>query len=71
MYRSGGPRLARPEGYKKNSKYINGLLDYEAEVREHLQVYESDVLEQGESGDPNITQLNFVNFQPGSVVAVR
>ncbi|KAJ9590614.1 hypothetical protein L9F63_016384, partial [Diploptera punctata] len=67
--KSGGPRFARPDGFSKNHKYINGFEDYEAEVREHVQVYESDVLEQGESGDPNVTQLNFVNFQPGSVVA--
>jgi glycogen debranching enzyme len=54
-----------------NPKYINGLTDYELEIREHLQVFESHFLEHGESGDKNITQLNFHNFQPGSVVAIR
>ncbi|PSN51057.1 hypothetical protein C0J52_01523 [Blattella germanica] len=69
--KSGGPRFGRPEGYKKHPKFINGLSDYEVEVREHIPVFESDILEQGESGDSNITQLNFINFQPGSVVAIR
>ncbi|XP_069703236.1 glycogen debranching enzyme isoform X2 [Periplaneta americana] len=69
--KNGGPRFARPDSFSRNSKFINGLSDYEVEVREHLQVYESDVLERGESGDANITQLNFTNFQPGSVVAIR
>jgi glycogen debranching enzyme len=47
------------------------MTDYEVEVREHLQVSDSNFVECGESGDINITQLNFTNFQPGSVVAIR
>jgi glycogen debranching enzyme len=70
-YRTGSPRFARPGVFSKNPNFINGLTDYEVEVREHLQVSNSNFLEYGESGDINITQLNFVNFQPGSIVAIR
>jgi len=41
------------------------------EIREHIQVSNSEFLEYGESEDMNITQLNFTCFQPGSVVAIR
>jgi hypothetical protein len=41
------------------------------EIREHIQVSDSEFLEYGESGDINITQLNFTSFQPGCVVAIR
>jgi glycogen debranching enzyme len=67
----GNPRFARPEAFSKNLNFINGLTDYEVKIREHIQVSDSEFLEYGESGDMNITQLNFTSFQPGSVVAIR
>lgn len=70
-YGTGSPRFARFDAFSKNPKFINGLRDYEVEIREHLQVSESNFLKCGESGDISITQLNFTNFQPGSVVAIR
>ncbi|KDR16306.1 Glycogen debranching enzyme, partial [Zootermopsis nevadensis] len=64
-------RNAKPEAFSKNPKFINGLTEYEVEIREHLQVSQSQFLEHGDSGDTNVTQLNFANFQPGSVVAIK
>ncbi|KAG8039804.1 hypothetical protein G9C98_000533 [Cotesia typhae] len=60
-----------PDGHVKNSEYINGLENYVVDIREHIQISESKIVEKTESGDLKITQLNFVNFQPGSVIAVR
>ncbi|XP_066992681.2 glycogen debranching enzyme [Anabrus simplex] len=69
--RHGESRFGKPSGFVKNNQYINGLVDYEVEIREHLQLFDSDILERSESGDANITQINFIKFPPGSVVAIR
>lgn len=50
---------------------INGLSEYVLSLKQHIQICDSGILEKVDSGDPKITQLNFVNFQPGSVIAVR
>ena len=55
----------------KDQEFINGLSEYLVSVKEHIQICESSMLEKADSGDPKITQLNFVNFQPGFVVAIR
>ncbi|CAK9831681.1 Glycogen debranching enzyme [Anthophora retusa] len=60
-----------PEKYEQDENYINGLSEYVLNLKEHIQICDSDILEKVDSGDPKITQLNFVNFQPGSVVAIR
>ncbi|XP_066584134.1 glycogen debranching enzyme isoform X2 [Prorops nasuta] len=63
--------FCHPEKYEKDEDYINGLSEYTTKLKEHIQLCDSDILEKVDSGDPKITQLNFVNFQPGSVVAIR
>lgn len=71
MLRSGGSRYADPNSHQKNEKYINGLPEYQLEIRQHIQLDKSEVLVKVDSGDPKILQLNFKNFKPGSVVAIR
>ncbi|XP_057317970.1 glycogen debranching enzyme-like isoform X1 [Microplitis mediator] len=60
-----------PDKHIKDDDYINGLKNYAVDIREHIQIPDSKIVEKGESGDLKITQLNFVNFQPGSVIAIR
>lgn len=50
---------------------INGLSEYTLNLKQHIQCCDSMIVEKIDSGDPKITQLNFVNFQPGSVIAIR
>lgn len=40
-------------------------------MKQHIQINDSDIFEKGDSGSHNITQLNFKNFKPGSVVVVK
>lgn len=57
--------------YAKDPDYINGLPGYSLVLREHLQVYESEVVEMVESGSSSRTKLVLNNFPPGSVLVVR
>ncbi|XP_025994344.2 glycogen debranching enzyme isoform X2 [Solenopsis invicta] len=57
--------------YIKNENFINGLSEYTLSLKQHIQCCDSTIIEKVDSGDPKITQLNFVNFQPGSVIAIR
>lgn len=59
------------EKHLKNDEYINGLSNYTVDIKEHIQIPDSSILEKVDSGDAKITQLNFINFQPGSIVAIR
>lgn len=61
----------RPSAFKRNDTYINGLNEYKATVREHIQLVQSEVFKRTLSRDGNVTQLDFVNLRPGTVVAVR
>nr|XP_023029124.1 glycogen debranching enzyme [Leptinotarsa decemlineata] len=69
--KSGGLQFSKWERFEKDSKYINGLSEYEVSMKQHINVTESDILEKVDSGTQNVTQLNFKNFKPGSVVVVR
>ncbi|KAK0167033.1 hypothetical protein PV327_004482 [Microctonus hyperodae] len=60
-----------PDKHLKNEFYINGISNYNIDIKESIQIPDSNILEKVDSGDSKITQLNFVNFQPGSVVAIR
>ena len=60
-----------PKKYEKNDKFINGLSEYICELKEHIKISDSKKVQQVESGNPKITQLNFLDFQPGSVIAIR
>lgn len=51
--------------------YINGLSEYTLNLKQHIQCNESSMIKQVDSNDRLITQLDFVNFQPGSIIAVR
>lgn len=61
----------RFENFVQDSNYINGVKEYFVEVREHVAVTDSQILEKVDSGTSNVTQLNFKNFKPGSVVAIK
>ena len=61
----------RPDKHVKDDTSINGLAEYSVTLNEHIQICDSKILEKVDSGDPKITQLEFANFQPGSVVAIR
>lgn len=71
IFRCGGSKFARFENYKQDTNYINGVEEYFVTVREHVAVKDSEVFEQVDSSTANVTQLNFKNFKPGSVVAIR
>lgn len=71
IFRNGIPPFSYPKKYEKDEEYINGYSEYLVDVKEHIQICDSTKVEKVDSGDPKITQLNFVNFQPGSVIAIR
>lgn len=66
-----GKPFDRPTHYVKDSKYINGLDEYELIINEHITLKASNIFERVTYKDGNTTQLNFVNLRPGSVVAVK
>lgn len=57
--------------FVKHSTYINGLTEYEVSVKQHIQIRESEIFDKVDSGSPKVTQLNFKNFKPGSIVVVK
>ncbi|CAG9829289.1 unnamed protein product [Diabrotica balteata] len=70
-HKSGGSKYTKWHPFIKDSKWINGLPDYQVSVKEHIQVPDSDIFEKVDSGTKNVTQLNFKNFKPGSVVVIK
>lgn len=71
FYRNGKPLFLLPEKFTMDDNVINGLSEYTLSLKQHIQCCDSTMIEKVDSGDPKITQLNFVNFQPGSVIAIR
>ncbi|KYN10710.1 Glycogen debranching enzyme, partial [Trachymyrmex cornetzi] len=69
--KNGKPLFLLPEKYTMDENIINGLSEYSLSLKQHIQCCDSTIIEKVDSGDPKITQLNFVNFQPGSVIAIR
>ncbi|XP_034951239.1 glycogen debranching enzyme isoform X2 [Chelonus insularis] len=57
--------------HQMDADFINGLANYIVDIKEHIQIPDSTMVEKVDSGNLKITQLNFINFQPGSVVALR
>lgn len=70
-FRNGASKYTRFENFEEDESYINGVKEYFVEVREHIPVVDSQMLERVDSGTANVTQLNFKNFKPGSVVAIK
>ncbi|XP_057653349.1 glycogen debranching enzyme isoform X2 [Diorhabda carinulata] len=70
-HRSGGSKFAKWGKFVKDSKWIHGLSEYRVSVKQHIQISESDIFEKVDSGNPNVTELKFKNFKPGSIVIVR
>lgn len=62
MYRNGGTRFSKPENFIRDLKWINGLDQYNVELKEHLQLNNSSMLQISDSGDSNITQMRYDSF---------
>ncbi|XP_055387431.1 glycogen debranching enzyme [Condylostylus longicornis] len=71
MTHVGGKPFDRPYGFKKDNDYINGVNEYKVELKEHIPLTESRIFKKFSATEGNITQLDFVNLKPGSIVAVR
>jgi len=71
LRRNGASPFSLPKKFAKDKNFINGLFEYTLNLKQHIQCCDSTIVEKVDSGDPKITQLNFVNFQPGSVIAIR
>ncbi|XP_019697923.1 glycogen debranching enzyme [Harpegnathos saltator] len=69
--KNGKTTFSLPEKYVKDEHFINGLSEYAVSLKQHIQCCDSAMVQKVDSGDPKITQLNFVNFQPGYVIAIR
>lgn len=59
------------EKFNQDSEWINGLNEYEVSIKQHIRLLDSDVLQGADSGSSSVIQLNFKNFKPGSVVAIK
>ncbi|XP_030750314.1 glycogen debranching enzyme isoform X2 [Sitophilus oryzae] len=68
---SGASKFTKFENFVEDPEWINGLSEYQVSVKQHISVSESDIFEEVDSGSKDIFQLNFKNFKPGSVVAVK
>lgn len=66
-----GNKYDKEENYVENDMYINGLSEYELDVKEHINIQNSSVLSEAHVSEFNKIQLNFVNFKPGSIVAIK
>jgi glycogen debranching enzyme len=68
---SSNSKYAKSKNFHKDNKWINGLSEYQAHLKQHLQPEESDIFEKVDSGSPNVVQLNLKNFKPGSVAVIK
>ena len=57
--------------YKRDGQFINGLTDHQLQLREHIKVYESEIVELKDIGEKHLQEVEFVNFPPGSVIAFK
>lgn len=64
-----GPDNMLPE--ERNAEYITGLTDYRLEIREHLSLVESKMVDLSDESEPHLQVLDFATFTPGSVIAFR
>ncbi|XP_053966475.1 glycogen debranching enzyme isoform X1 [Anastrepha ludens] len=61
----------RPGPFKKDPNYIKGFSQFQLNLREHIPLNKSKIFRATPYIDGNITQLDFENLYPGSIVAVR
>ncbi|XP_058825624.1 glycogen debranching enzyme isoform X2 [Topomyia yanbarensis] len=71
IYKKTGQTFDRPSEFKKDEQYINGVEEYVIDLRKNLALNESDIFRKEANFDGNVTQLDFANLKPGSVVAIR
>ncbi|RWS09635.1 glycogen debranching enzyme-like isoform X3 [Dinothrombium tinctorium] len=61
-------KMSGNQEYEKNSGFINGLKNFTAKIKQHLQVSESDMVQVDLTLD-GFNEVKFVNFTPSSVIA--
>lgn len=66
-----GRPFDKPSRYQKSEKFINGLTEFKCTLREHIPLCQSKIFKHVPYIDGNITQLDFENLRPGSIVAIR
>jgi glycogen debranching enzyme len=71
MINSTGKPFDAPFQYVKDEHYINGINEYTVKLCEHIKLNESRIFQKTPVLDRQYTQLEFENFYPGSVVAVK
>ncbi|XP_040065011.2 glycogen debranching enzyme [Ixodes scapularis] len=64
-------RAADGAPFAKHEKFVNGSAEYQLEMREHISLHESKMVELSEASEAHINELDFSNFPPGSVIAFR
>lgn len=64
-------RAANGAPFAKHEKFVNGSAEYRLEMREHISLHESKMVELSEASEAHINELDFSNFPPGSVIAFR
>ncbi|XP_046883319.1 glycogen debranching enzyme isoform X2 [Hypomesus transpacificus] len=61
--------------YRKDESYINGMPEYTVEIREHIQLKDSDVVRQAgvtsKGSSEFVQEILFEKLTPGSVIAFR
>lgn len=57
--------------FKKDKEFITGSSDYKLEIREHISLCESKMVELSEASEVHIQELDFSKFPPGSVIVFR
>ncbi|XP_052826586.1 glycogen debranching enzyme isoform X2 [Octopus bimaculoides] len=65
-------KLVHREGceYHMDHEYINGLPDYRLNLVEHIKINFSEMIKVTKS-DKNCVEINFKNFPPSSVIAIK
>jgi glycogen debranching enzyme len=64
-------RFERPFSYKRDDHFVNGIEEYSVKLNEHIKLNESEIFRKTPILDQHYTELEFENFHPGSVVAIK
>ncbi|GIY67804.1 glycogen debranching enzyme [Caerostris darwini] len=51
--------------------FINGLKDFKLNIKEHIQIYESEMIENAGLSEDGYNEIDFIHFPPGSVIVLR